>query len=173
MKKIRYASIILCIFIITSCDPLSDEYLSRLLGLEEVDITRLCENNPQGVSDGTFIEIYSLSENTLNAFTKKFIRGIDTIDVPINKDNYFIKKGHILTWRRTPINQTDYLTDILNLIIESDMKCYTKNDIFNLLRNKNNYYTIFYDKAGTLHIDKFKLFIIDSENSHLYLLTSH
>jgi hypothetical protein len=171
LKKVMKLSIYaLLILTVLGCDPLTDTYFERLFEMDDISISRVCENNPPLFSDGDFFEIYHISDNTFARFKNKFV-GNDTLDIPIGYDYEPISKHeNIITWRK--IQRGD---DKLKFIgkhlypFGEDVTCFKIEEIKQLLNNEHNYYTCFYSNSRN-SIPRFQMFIIDSQEQKLFMI---
>lgn len=162
MKKKYNYLIILILF--SSCNSFSDDFFDFLFNTHDISLNRECSDNPSVFSEGKSFEIYSLSKANITLA----IQGILRKPHSISNDKY--RRYKLPEWHITPIINHN---DSTYAFIHSEMsgkenKCFDKNALIKLLQQEKNYYTFLYDNLGRV-----KLFILDTNNKKLFLLTSY
>jgi hypothetical protein len=163
---IHWIFLSLCI----GCDSLSDEYFINLFMIDNVEIERICKNNPSVFSDGNFVEIYHISDEMYLSIDEEF-KGKEKLDLPIKNGYDAISKyDSIITWHKTLVDEevTDFIVKNINLVNDS-LKCFTIGDLKNLLHRENNYFTFFYNTSES-NVTAFNLCVLDSGRHNLYFL---
>ena len=162
----KATSIIVFLIFLTSCDPLSNDFLYRLFNVE-IDPKRICENNPSILSEGRFIEVYLFSESDF----EKVVSRIKDQRLPTPNET-IMKYGNyeqIIPWQSTPVSKNNLKKmNIDTDIKDQDFACFTSNDINELLRQEGNLYSFLED-----HLKDYKLFILECKTRKLYLVTSY
>ena len=150
--------------LISSCNRLSNDFFKFLFNSENITLIRECSDNPSFFSEGRSHEVYSIQESNANLLVENII----------NKKEF---KGHTAYSKYTnPDWESTTLVESENAVfsfIESEMKenktsCFTKKELFEILKQRGNFFTFLKDDLGRV-----KLFIWDYKNSKLFLLTSY
>ncbi len=164
MKKIILS---IYLFSILSCQ--SDLYkndLSKILGISNIEIT----NNQGtdefgGFGEGYSLEVYELSENTVNSFIKQSSKKLpDKIENSVE----WQKKD----WSEIPADSSFNEIFIVCLNYSSgNKKLETQLNEIKTILNNGAYYS-FYFKPNKLNPQTVQLFIFDTKGKKLYIIDS-
>ncbi len=160
----RNVILLLFWFFLTSCNDLEDDFFEFIFGIEDISLKRICEDNPSTFSEGRFIETYSISESDIY----KIVKSINNYSFDEKKHSkYKIYKAPV--WKSTPVHKPDSILNFLhNQLSEEKNACFDEANISTVLLTTGNYYLPLYDNLGRL-----RLFIMDTKNARLFLLTSY
>ena len=155
---------LLFLFFLTSCNDLEDDFFEFIFGIQDISLNRICADNPSVFSEGRFIEIYSVSESDIN----KIVKSINNYSLDKKKHSkYKIYKTPV--WKSTPVHKPDSILNFsYNQLSEEKNACFDEATIDTVLLAAGNYYLPLYDNLGRL-----RLFILDTKNAKLFLLTSY
>ena len=163
MKK-NFILLVIIFVLSSSCNRLSNDFFEFLFNSKNICLNRECSDNPSFFSEGRSFEVYSISENNTSLITHNiFIR--NNFSRNRNYSRYTIPN-----WNSTSVTDKE---NIVYSFLDSEMNasknvCFTKDDLFKVLRQEGNYYTILEDNLGRV-----KLFIWDYKNNKLFLVTSY
>lgn len=163
MRKVTLIfSLLICL---CSCDYLKEDFFEFIFGLKNISLKRVCSDNPPILDeDGRFIEIYSISQFDL----KRISNSISNFQAITKQNSEYSKNYKPFVWKRTPITDNDSVFIFINeKMSKEEYHCFTKSTIKEILHKPKNYYLPLQDNLGRI-----RLFILDTENAKLYLLTS-
>lgn len=167
LNKLRQLFFLALLLSITSCQSkvFKDE-LGHILGVEEVEIEESQGTNEfGGFGEGHSLEVYVLSERTVQAFVNKASKTL-----PNKNDDEAWQK---YDWDTAPFDSTYNEIMIMSLNYSSgNRKLETQlNDIKQVLKKGDNYYSFYYkpDKENPQDV---QLFVLDVHNKKLYITDS-
>jgi hypothetical protein len=161
-------SVFLFLFL-SSCDLLffkSD--LSQILGIEKIEIENIQTfNEIAGIQgEGYILEIYTLSEKTIQAFINNPIKNL-----PDKQEEG--KEWHKYNWSTFPIDSS--YSEVFNMCLYNsgyNKKLKVKlNEIKRLIEKEGVYYSFYY-RPDKEHLQNVQLFILDVQNRKLYAIDS-
>lgn len=143
-------------------DSLTDDYFSKLLGLEKAVINDVCIDNDLSVfGDGIAVEEYKLSDETFSLFEDEFRKKSNLL----SKSNYLKKYESSIEWKTTPIDfDLSSRFDISDVLAKND-KCFNEKTLIKLLNEEGNYYSSYYSSS-----DYFTFFVINSKTKSIYVI---
>jgi hypothetical protein len=153
------------VIILSSCNSIKDDFFDFLFGTDEISLNRICSNNSSElINEGRFFETYSVSEDNI----VKIIKSIKNYSVD-EKKHVTYSNYKIPEWKLTPVLSNDSVLIFLHeQMIEEKNNCFDEESIKKILQTKGNYYTSLYDNLGRV-----RLFILNTKNRKLFLITSY
>lgn len=164
--KNKYIIIILLSLSLTSCNSLKDDFFDFIFNTDGVSLSRVCEDNPSIFSEGRSVEIYTVSQEDMG----KIIQHIKSDSIRPNQSSGYSKNNNrSFMWQQTSTGNVDPVSQFISSEMKEDINsCYTKDDLLKIISTSNNYYLSLNDSLG-----RTRLFLLDTQNLKLFLLTSY